>query len=90
MSNTRVTQKHIAGMMLNAKAETYTVFGKCTIVAMQFENGFVLVGSSACVDPANYDEKLGIRYAMQDIEDQLWKLEGYALQNSVSKKKEEE
>lgn len=89
MSNIKVTAEKIQKMMMHAKTEVYTAFGKCTIVAMQFENGFVLTASSACVDPANYDAKLGVRYAKEDIENQLWKLEGYALQKAVHKMMEE-
>lgn len=89
MSKITVTADKIQKMMMNAKTEVYTVFGKCTIVAMQFENGFVLTASSACVDPANYDAKLGEKYAKMDIENQLWKLEGYALQKAVHKMMEE-
>ena len=85
MSNIKVTAEKIKKMMNNAKTESYTVFGKCTIVAMQFENGFILTASSACVDPANYDAKLGVMYAKEDIEKQLWKLEGYALQKAMHK-----
>lgn len=85
MSNIKITQEKIDSMMKNAKSTVYTAFDKCTIVAMQFENGFILVGSSACVDPANYDAKLGEKYARQHIEDQLWQLEGYALQKAVHK-----
>lgn len=89
MSDVRVTEQHIEKMMQNAKVQVYTVFDKCTIVAMQFENGFILTAASACVDPANYDEKLGVQYAKQDIENQLWKLEGYALQSRISNREED-
>ena len=83
MSDIRVTKEKIENMMSTAKTTVYTAFDKCTIVAMQFENGFILVGSSACVDPANYDIKLGAKYAKEHIENQLWQLEGYALQKKV-------
>lgn len=85
MSNIKITQEMINRMMERAETKITTVFGKCTVVAMQFENGFVLVGSSACVDPANYDVKLGTEIAKKQIEDKLWMLEGYALQKAVHK-----
>jgi hypothetical protein len=65
-------------------AVTHRVFGKMCIVAVQLKNGFVLIGQASCVDPNNYNEVLGYEYAMRDIEDQLWKLEGYALQKSLA------
>ena len=90
MSNIKVTAEKIQKMMQNAKTQVYTAFDKCTIVAMQFENGFILTASSACVDPANYDAKMGVKYAKEDIESQLWKLEGYALQKAVHKLMQED
>lgn len=80
MSDIRVKSEKIENMMRNAKTTVYTAFDKCTIVAMQFDSGFVLVGSSACVDPENYDVELGVKYAKEHIKDQLWTLEGYFLQ----------
>lgn len=85
MSNIKITQEIIDRMMERAETKITTVFGKCTIVSMQFENGFVLVGSSACVDPANYDVKLGTEIAKKQIENKLWELEGYALQKALHK-----
>ena len=37
-----------------------TVFDKCTIVACKLPSGFVIVESSACIDPKNYDKNLGV------------------------------
>lgn len=85
MSNIRVTANKIDHLMQTAKVETDTVFGKCTVVAMQFENGFIMVESSACVDPANYDKAMGERICKDKIRDRLWELEGYALQKAVHK-----
>ena len=57
-----------------------TVFGKCTIVAVQLKNGFVLVESSSCVDPINYSEAIGMSICIERIKNRLWELEGYKLQ----------
>lgn len=84
MGNT-VTQEKIDAMLKNATIEVETHFDKCTIVAVQLENGFVLVESSACVDPANYDPKMGKLICMKRIESKLWELEGYQLQNDLHK-----
>ena len=85
MSKITVTKERIERLMKTAKFETSTVFGKCTIVAAQLENGFVLVESSACVDPANYDAAMGERICKDKIKERLWELEGYALQKGVYK-----
>lgn len=83
MSNITVPAERIAHLMATAEYQVFTVFDKCTIVAAKLENGFVLVEGSACVDPANYDEKLGKEICMERIRNKLWELEGYALQRSV-------
>ena len=84
MSNIKVKQKQIDRLMETAKVETMTVFGKCTVMVMQLENGFVLTESSACVDPSNYDPDLGAKICRKRIEDRLWELEGYALQKNTA------
>lgn len=51
----------------------------------RLENGFVLVESSACVDPDNYDHELGVKVCMDKIKNKLWELEGYMLQSHLAK-----
>ena len=53
-----LTPNDIDEIMDNCELEVYTVFEKCTVVACKLPNGFVLVESSACVDPTNYDEHI--------------------------------
>lgn len=79
MSNT-VTYEQIKELMEKATIHVETIFGKCTIVTVQLENGFVLTESSACVDPANYDQEIGAYICLERIENKLWELEGYRLQ----------
>lgn len=79
-----VPQERIEHLLDTAEVETFhRVFGKLTIVVAQVENGFTLVGSSGCVNPDNYDEELGEEICINQIADQLWKLEGYALSERV-------
>lgn len=83
-----VTKEQIKSILDNAKIEIRTVLGKCTVVAAQLANGFIIIESSACVDPANYDEKLGAEICLERIENKLWELEGYKLQDSTYNKKQ--
>lgn len=77
-----VTQDQIDNMMKEAEYFVeHRIFGKQCVVVALLENGFTLVGESACVDPDNYDEEIGLEIAIKDIEKQLWMLEGYLLQN---------
>lgn len=85
MSNNTVTQSDIDNLMGRSQITTMTMHGKCTIVVVQLPNGFVLVESSSCVDPKNYDEKLGRQICLNNIKEKLWELEGYRLQNELNK-----
>ena len=76
----KVTQERINYLMKNAHWDVQTVYGKCTVVSCQLENGFVLTESSACVDPENYDPEIGVEICRKRIEDRLWYLEGYLMQ----------
>lgn len=78
-----VTQERIEEIMNNSKVIVTTVFDKCTIVTCQLPNGFVIVESSACVSPENYDEKIGTEICMNKIIDKVWELEGYKLQEEL-------
>lgn len=78
-----VTQSVIDELMESCDIEVATAFDKCTIVACKLPNGFVIVESSSCVDPANYDEDMGVDICMKNIEKKLWELEGYLLQNKL-------
>ena len=79
----KVTQEQINELMAKAEIKTETVFGKCTLVTVRLENGFVFTASSGCVDAANYDETLGKEICLRKIEDELWKMVVYALQKAL-------
>lgn len=83
MKNT-VTQKDIDVLMASATIEVETMMDKCTVVTVQLANGFILVASSACVDPVNYDEEMGKEICLNKIKDKLWELEGYCLQKELA------
>ena len=72
---------YIAEILSESKFNVTSVFGKCTIVACQLPNGFVIVESSSCVDPENYDEEIGIENCMNRIKDKVIELEAYIRHN---------
>jgi hypothetical protein len=78
-----VTKEQIHNLLKTADREVYTSFGKVTIVVLRLKNGFTLVESSGCVDPRNYDEAYGVEICLSKMEDKLWYLEGYLLQNKL-------
>lgn len=78
-----ITQEYIEAIMSNSEFEVNTVFNKCTIVTCKLPNGFVIVESSACVSPENYDENMGIEICINKISNKIWELEGYRLQQQL-------
>ena len=79
-----ITQEYIDDIISDSDIDVRTVFDKCTVVACRLPNGFVIVESSACVDPENYDAELGFDICMNKIKDKVWELEGYMLQEFVN------
>jgi len=79
-----VTQQQIDDIIANSTIDIQTVLGKCTIVTAQLPNGFIIVESSACVDPINYDEKLGSEICLNRIKNKVRELEGYKLQDTLA------
>ena len=82
-----ITPAMIDDIVRGCKWETATVFDKCTVVSCQLPNGFVIVESSACVDPANYNEELGKIICKDRIINKIWELEGYRLQTEIGQEK---
>jgi hypothetical protein len=54
------------------------------VADLALPNGFVIVQSSSCVDPANYDHELGTKICLERVEDKVWELEGYLLQSKTA------
>ncbi len=50
-----------------------------TVVQARLRNGFTVLESSACVDPANYDHELGVRICKERIKPRVWQLLGFLL-----------
>lgn len=86
MSDIKITKERIDALLGEADIRTLTLFGKCTVVTAKLKNGFVLTADSACVDPANYDKRMGERICLEHIANKLWELEGYRLQWDVFNK----
>lgn len=87
---TTITSEMIDDIIEKSNINVQTIYGKCTIVACHLPNGFVIVESSACVDPRNYDKDLGTEICMRRIRAKLWELEGYKLQDELYEEEYEE
>jgi len=80
-----VTQQQIEDLFNSSEKKVEKYWGKCTVMTIQLPNGFTIVEHSACVDPKNYNEKLGVELCEKKIKDKLWELEGYKLQCELGK-----
>ena len=65
-----------------------TVFDKCTVVACKLPSGFVIVESSACIDPKNYDKDLGVDICLNRIRDRICEMEAYKVSDEMWDSKE--
>ena len=85
-----ITHEHVEEIMANSDIEVQTVFDKCTIVSCRLPNGFVIVESSACVSPENYDKDIGVNICLNKIMEKVWELEGYRLQAALYRENNED
>lgn len=67
------------------KKTVYTVLPDTTTTVCQLfmQNGYVIMGTSACVDPASFNQALGEKYAYEDAINKAWPLEGYLLAQEI-------
>lgn len=78
MSNIKLSEKNIKDTIVSAE---YQKMGAKTVVCLAtLRNGFEIVGVGSCVDPANFDVEIGKEVAMENVVEQVWRLEGYRLQ----------
>lgn len=83
MSN-KVSAERIEHLLGTCTAHYNRLYGTTTVCQLVLQNGFTIaVGVSGCVGPANFDEKLGRKYALENAQalakDKLWEFEGYRL-----------
>jgi hypothetical protein len=95
MNNPEATT-HRTAVSLNdiqgkVKKTTYTVLPDTTttICQLQMENGYVILGTSACVDPAKFNQALGEKYSYEDAINKAWPLEGYLLAEEIFQRSKE-
>lgn len=81
--NNTITKEHLQSII---KDVDYTRMGeKTTICLITLKNNYEVVGSSACVDPENFDEQVGRDIAFDKAFEKLWLLEGYILQDDLAR-----
>lgn len=77
MATHKIPESAIDEIIEASTVHVYDEFDCCTVVTMQLPNGFVLVESSGCIDPAAYDRDLGVHLCVEALKRKIWQLEGY-------------
>lgn len=84
----RVTPERVESRIAS---EQYHVFPgtTTTICCLLLQNGFTVIGESACASPENFNAELGQKIARQSAKDKIWALEGYLLRERLHAPKAE-
>ena len=83
MNNT-ITPEQVKENMQDVIVRTLVDFEKpTTYVTIRMKNGFTLRESATCVDPENYNEEIGKEICLKKLEDKVWLLLGYQLQEEL-------
>lgn len=78
----RITPDYLKTLIVSAD---YYVFPNTTttVCCITLQNGFTLIGESACASPENFDKQIGESIAYTNAFDKLWALEGYLLKQNL-------
>ena len=83
----KVTREYIIQRIENS---SFSRIGPTTTVCcILLENGFQVIGTSACVDPTEFDEQKGRDLAYEAAFDRIWELEGYLMTDRLWKEKKQ-
>lgn len=83
----KVTMAEIVGAIESVQYHRFPGT-QVTVCCIKLDNKFTAVGSSACVDPAEFDEDLGKSIAYKRAEDEAWKLLGFRLAEKLHAQRE--
>jgi len=78
----RVTQAEIDELI---KQVNYHIFPGTTVTVccITLENGYNVIGSSACASIENFDIEIGAAIALKEAKNKIWQLEGYLLREKL-------
>ena len=77
-----VTKESIEARIFNTEFSVHAG-STLTICVLTMENGFTVVGKSACAHPENFNKELGEKIAYDDAFKQVWGFEGYLLREAL-------
>lgn len=59
-----------------------------TLCVLVLQNGFTVIGKSACASPENFNPELGKDLAYANAKNQIWELMGYSLRERLHREKQ--
>ena len=82
LNGPRITPTKLDALIKDVKFHVFedTCLTVCCIV---LENGFTVVGESACASPENFNQKVGEEIAFLNAREKIWSLEGYLLRQKL-------
>ena len=85
----KIPEEKISKIIEESECEVWEPFDGITIMAMRLPNGSVIVESSGCVDPTEYNRELGVANCKEALKRKVWQLEGYVRKNEYDEAKGE-
>lgn len=79
---TKISEGDVLGFM--KQGYSLRLGEKITVVLDTTITGFDTIGTSACVNPNNYDHAIGEGIARRDIKDKIWGHLGFVLQWAIN------
>ena len=79
---TKISEGDVLGFM--KQGYSLRLGKKTTVVLDTTITGFDTIGTSACVNPNNYDHAIGEGIARRDIKDKIWGHLGFVLQWAIN------
>lgn len=79
---TKISEGDVLGFM--ERGYSLRLGEKTTVVFDTTITGFDIIGTSACVNPNNYDHAIGEGIARRDIKDKIWGHLGFVLQWAIN------
>jgi hypothetical protein len=78
----RITPERLESVIVS---EQYHVFPNSTFTAclLTLQNGYTVLGESACARPENFNAELGRKIARENARNKIWALEGYLLRQKL-------
>lgn len=87
MNSPRIKPKDVDDFIDEHVPAQYHVFpgSNTTVCLLTLNNGYTLVGESACVSPENFDPEIGQEVAYKDARNKIWPLLGFLLNDKMAR-----